>query len=122
MKALLSDGILDAGGAERMPSLSHWLRRFEAIREQLAREGDPDRAATLNALLQLENLKTYPLVREHLANGSLRLHAWYYDIAEGELLAWDDAAGSYRVIGPRASFSQEKRMEAGVQFQAPSRP
>jgi len=121
LKALLSDGILQAGGADRMPSLSHWLRRFETIRERLP-QGDPDRAAALNAVLQLENLKTYPVVREHLANGSLRLHAWYYDIAEGELRAWDDAAGSYRVIGPRASFSQGRRPEAEVPSQAPGRP
>ena len=122
MKALVSDEILAHGGADRLPCLSSWLRHCDAIREQLPRHGDADRAAALNAILQLDNLKTYPLVRENLANGSLRLHAWYYDIAEGELREWNDAAGSYIVIGPRASFSQEKRMEAGVQFQVPSRP
>jgi carbonic anhydrase len=39
----------------------------------------------------LENLRTHPSVAEALTFGQIKLHGWVYDIASGEVRAYDDA-------------------------------
>lgn len=38
--------------------------------------------------VSLENLKTYPFVKEGLANGTLKLVGGHYDFVKGEFLTW----------------------------------
>ena len=38
------------------------------------------------------------VVQERLKSGTLRLHAWYFDIAEAEVLAYDDREKRFMVI------------------------
>ena len=42
-----------------------------------------------NVLFSIEQLHTYPCVERRLAEGSLRLHAWFFKIATGELFAYE---------------------------------
>src|SRR6185503_18343919 len=42
-----------------------------------------------NVLFALENLQTYPVVRERLSREALHLHAWYYEIRTGALNVYD---------------------------------
>lgn len=42
-----------------------------------------------NVLFSIERLHSYPCVERRLAEGSLRLHAWFFQIATGELFAYD---------------------------------
>jgi len=58
------------------------------------------RACEQNAVLvSLENLTTFPWVRERVEAGSLQLHGWYVDIAEPELSAYDWEAGKFTPFG-----------------------
>ncbi len=45
--------------------------------------------------LSLENLATFPFVREAVAAGDLRLHGWYLDLHEGALEAWSPVTESF---------------------------
>jgi carbonic anhydrase len=47
-------------------------------------------AVDANVLVQLDNLRTHPSVAEAIAAGQISLHGWVYDIASGEVRAWDD--------------------------------
>lgn len=49
-------------------------------------------------LVSLENLKTFPFVKDGLDNGTLEIHGWYLDIAEGELSCFDEKEGVYMPI------------------------
>ena len=51
-----------------------------------------------NVLSQLDHLRSYKVVQERLNSGKLRLHAWYFDIAEAEVLAYDDREKRFMVI------------------------
>lgn len=54
------------------------------------------RACEQNAVLvSLENLTTFPWVRERVESGELQLHGWYVDIAVPELSAYDWEAGQF---------------------------
>jgi carbonic anhydrase len=48
-------------------------------------------------------LKTYPVIREKLATGELRIHAWWFNIAEGGVYAYDDRIGGFVLIEEKAS-------------------
>jgi carbonic anhydrase len=47
-----------------------------------------DQLSQLCALHQMQHLLTYPSVRSGINAGKLNLHAWWFDIAPGELLAY----------------------------------
>lgn len=98
MKGLLQLGKLEA----EMPLVYDWLRHAEATR-RLVKENyvDFEEEELLeitiaeNVLTQIENLKTYPIVRSRLHQGKLRMYAWIYLIETGEVLAYDPETRAY---------------------------
>lgn len=84
------------------PHLRRWLRHAEPALSQSLRErltvlpAEPrDAVSQLNVLVQLEHLRTYPIVRERLAEGTLALHGWWFEIGEAEVHAHDPDAGRF---------------------------
>ena len=54
------------------------------------------RACEQNAVLvSLENLTTFPWVRDRIDAGELQLHGWYVDISAPELCAYDWEVGNF---------------------------
>jgi carbonic anhydrase len=86
----------------RPPGAAHleaWLRHAA---DALPGLGDPpvgmpphDHLSRRSVLLQLEHLRSYPLVREAERAGRLRLHAWWFDIRRAEVLDYDDARADF---------------------------
>jgi carbonic anhydrase len=88
MKAVLG-GYAD----QRTPNLCCWLEIGRPALATLER-GDKkvgegltpaDRLSQLNVLQQLEHLRSYPVVRERLEAGKLRLHGWWFDIGHAQV-------------------------------------
>ncbi len=79
--------------------IPQWLSIAQRARAQVLAEL-PDQTPALQAraceraalLVSLENLLTFPWVRERLERGALALHGWYFDIERGELLGYDPAS------------------------------
>ncbi len=64
-----------------------------------ASEEERQRACEQNAVLvSLENLTTFPWVREKVENGELELHGWYIDIAVPSLSAYNWETGKFEPI------------------------
>jgi carbonic anhydrase len=110
MEALLA-GLPDR---EAMPHVREWLELAapvrEAVRERCAElPGTAERvtaAAQQNVLYGLENLRGYPVVARRLAEGSLRLHGWFFKVATAEVFAFDPQAGRFL---PLAASAGRKR-------------
>lgn len=90
-------GALNPSAVQALPAVAEWLRLTESLRDDVdARFAQADdaerleRAVQQNALDQLERLKTHPSVADALESGSVELHAWYYRIPTGEMLACTD--------------------------------
>jgi carbonic anhydrase len=90
-------GLLHPETLAKMPNVADWLSRHATpVRELLAnsgRLGGPDemqQAVDANVLVQLANLRTHPCIVEALAAGQISLHGWVYDIASGEIRAYQD--------------------------------
>jgi carbonic anhydrase len=68
------------------PVLETLKKNYTHLTETTARE---NAAAEENVLFGLDNLHSYPCVQERLADGTLRLHGWFFKIATAELFAFD---------------------------------
>jgi carbonic anhydrase len=81
----------------RTAHLREWLAVAAPVREILrteyahvqSEEHRIDLAAGENVLFALENLHSYSCVQDRLADGTLRLHGWFFKIATAELFAYN---------------------------------
>jgi carbonic anhydrase len=97
--AALSESV--GGGGAVDVFIGRWM---SILRPLLAGLGDADaqdpaarqEALELAAIGQsLENLKSFPFVREKLGRGLLELHGAYFDVATGELKLRDPVSGAF---------------------------
>jgi carbonic anhydrase len=100
VKALLHPETLAA-----MPAVARWLRYGEAARRRLERlDAAADERAMLhtltrlNVLVQMEHLKTHPAVEPAITAGRLAIHGWVYEIATGEVWAYEPAAAAFALF------------------------
>ncbi|WP_088890610.1 carbonic anhydrase [Leptolyngbya ohadii] len=107
MKGLLQLGSLE----EEMPLVYDWLRHAEATRRlvkenysDLSKDEMLEVAIAENVLTQIENLKTYPVVRSRLFQGKLMIFGWIYMIETGEVLAYDPETRSY--VAPQSQLPE----------------
>lgn len=79
------------------PHLRDWLKVaapvLDTMKKDYAHLHEPAEretaAAEENVLFGLDNLHSYPCVQDRLADGTLRLHGWFFKIATAELFAYD---------------------------------
>ncbi|KAI8619479.1 carbonic anhydrase [Chytriomyces sp. MP71] len=83
--AALMRGITDT---EETEFLGPWMKIAEKARAKVIKLGYPNRACEhASILLSLENLVSYPWIKERLLSNSISIHGWYFDFEDGELLA-----------------------------------
>ena len=80
-----------------LPKAERWLHHVEAAFEHRQplnpADGDSAELASLirgNVVAQLLNLKAQPAVARATAEGSLRVHGWYYDIMSGRIEEYNE--------------------------------
>jgi carbonic anhydrase len=81
-----------------LESAGDTLKTLDAHPELAPRRPRHDRLAQAHALVQLEHLKTHAPVARALQAGALRLHAWWFDLAEAEVHAWEPSLGRYALL------------------------
>lgn len=84
--------------------IGRWMSLIEPAVVKL---GKPDGAATPEYLTRLElasletgldNLMTFPSIRERVRGGSLQLHAAYFNVATGQLSARHPETGAFSLV------------------------
>jgi carbonic anhydrase len=110
------------------PHLYSWIRhakgalkRVQAGERMKAPLALHNHISQFNVLQQLENLRSYAVVQERLDAGKLRLHGWYFDLAQAELLAYDEARGEFVVIDEHEAGRMLARIE-GLPMKLPKTP
>ncbi|MDD3119617.1 MAG: carbonic anhydrase [Victivallales bacterium] len=88
--------LLDHAMLEQTEYLRPWLSiaqpALNAVREELQhkpRELQCRAGEEAALLVSLENLLSFPWIRERVEAGQLTVHGWYFDLHRGELLAFD---------------------------------
>jgi len=55
----------------------------------------------ISTIYQIDNLLTYPAVKRRVDEGTLFLHAWYYDMESGEIEYYDDETYSFKPLSQK---------------------
>jgi carbonic anhydrase len=102
----LMDGEDKAGSQYEF--IGAWVTIAAAARDRVVRElADQPPAVQTRACehgaiaLSLENLMTFPWIRERVERGALTLNGWYFDIDAGELLAYSRETKSFAPLVPK---------------------
>jgi carbonic anhydrase len=103
-------GLLHPEALETLPAMKEWLKHAAPTRKLIQENyqhlhGDALVTATAeeNVLVQLENLRTHPAVRERLERRTLTLHGWVYKLETGQMFNYDPVSGQFLplVASPR---------------------
>jgi carbonic anhydrase len=96
----LMDG--EGSSASQYEFIGAWVSIAAPVRDRVLRElaGRPQaeqtKACEQGAIaLSLENLLSFPWIRERVDAGTLALHGWYFDIDAGQLLAYSPQTESF---------------------------
>lgn len=99
-------GLLEPEQLKGLPAMAAWLGNAEATRRIMAEkyphlEGNARLTATVeeNVLVQIENLRTHPVIAAGLSRGALNIHGWVYKIDTGEVFAYDPRTGQFLPLG-----------------------
>jgi carbonic anhydrase len=108
-------GLLNPEAIEQLPAVRQWLTHAHRTLEEVASlplDGDGSDADDLltsavkcNVLVQLSNLRTYPVVAEAEERGELELHGWFYRFETGEIFEVDGAERQF--VSVRRKYEDE---------------
>ena len=89
--------------ADNEPHIASWLEFARPARNRVLDAGVEDTKQYLetikaNALMQCENLRTYPCVAQAETAGNLSIHAWLYDLHTGTISAYDESSASWNAV------------------------
>jgi carbonic anhydrase len=90
------------GGTNGHEFITHWLTIGEKARKNVEKElSNSSPEAKQKALEQaviltsLNNLMTFPWIREKVERSEISIHGWYFDLLGGKLLNYDYAEGLF---------------------------
>ena len=87
------------------PHIGQWLKNGDrtmaivtANYPQLTREERLEITSEENVLVQMENLRTYPVVMKAAQEGRLHVHAWFFEIGTGTVFAYSPEREQFEPI------------------------
>jgi carbonic anhydrase len=109
-------GLLNPESVEQLPAVRQWLTHAQQTLEEVAGlpldgtgsdAGDDllTTAVKCNVIVQLANLRTYPVVAEAEDRGELELHGWFYRFETGEIFEVDGAEKQF--VSVRQKYEDE---------------
>lgn len=81
------------------PQLRSWIAGIKS-QLKLDEKMPLDQIARMSVLNQIENIKQYPIVQQRLAEGSLSLHAWFFDFNQNVMYEWQEKTGTFKALVP----------------------
>jgi carbonic anhydrase len=103
--------LMDGEGvtAHNFEFIGAWVSIAAEARERVLREfkGEPDAVQTKACeqaaiALSMENLMSFPWIRERVEAGKLALYGWYFDMDAGQLLAYSPEGGNFAPLVVKA--------------------
>jgi carbonic anhydrase len=97
-------GLMREQNVHAMPLVRRWLSwaghrtRPDEARQPQGLGEDLTAVTQQHVLTQLDHLRSYPFIARRLSSGRLRLHAWYYTVETGEVLANAPGSRSFKPL------------------------
>jgi carbonic anhydrase len=102
-------------------NLKHWLAHGEASKTfndhgvLLSPELTPqNRLSQINVIKQIRHLESHPLIAEQRIKNGLRLHAWWFNIIEGAVYAYDAETKQFVLICEHLDDATVARIRVGL--------
>lgn len=99
-------GLMEHESVSNMPTVKAWLSNAHAALSVASAKGASESAERnlealieQNVLLQLHHLRTHPSVAGGIAKGTLAVYGWVYDIANGDVLVYDESEKRFSSLG-----------------------
>lgn len=88
---------------EREAHLGRWVEFTRPAHALIKAAGVPEADRLVETIkshiqFQLDNLLTYPIVRDGVASGNVGIHGWLYDMTAGTLVSYDREMGEWRPL------------------------
>lgn len=99
-------GVMQGARFPGNPNLEAWLvHAEESLRRMKSTEptaglGPQDWLSQINAVVQREHVQSYPCVKEALAAGKVRTHAWWFDVGPADVWVYVDKTGRFELLTP----------------------
>ncbi len=99
--------------------LSSWLKHGEeSVRK--VREGfiinpnlsEHNQISQVNVLQQMEHVASYPFIRERIQKKQLRIHGWWFDIAQASVHCYEESLRQFVLIDENEAHLILDRMQA----------
>lgn len=86
------------------------LHRFEAGQTLNPSLTKQNQISQLNVLQQMEHIKSYSFIRERVEQKTLRVHGWWFDIAQADVYCYEPECHSFVLIDENEASAILKRM------------
>ena len=87
------------------PHLESWLQfgkeSVEKVRKGFTTDptlSEHNQISQINVLQQMEHMKSYPFVRDRLEKKEIRVHGWWFDIAEADVYCYEQDLNQFILI------------------------
>lgn len=94
-------GAMNPKALEKLPHVHDWIDHSRAAVEVVkakhgrASHAELDLVTEQNVLLQLQHLRTHPVVAAKLGTGEIGMHGWVYEIKSGAVRCYDEARDQF---------------------------
>ena len=98
---------VDEKKLKNTPNVRNWIRLIEPIKREVLKftSDDPAKMAwlteRLNVINSIENIMTYPNVKEEYESGKLQVYGWHYIIETGEIFSYDLKEGTFKLLADK---------------------
>ena len=87
---------------DKLPFVKNWLKLIEDLKEKVKDIEDEKlrewEIEQLNIVRQIENLLTYPFVKDRFESGKINIYGWYYIIESGEVYNYNYEKKEFELI------------------------
>ncbi|MGP1360115.1 carbonic anhydrase [Campylobacter sp.] len=117
IKNIIICGHSDCGGCAALyvdekklkntPNVKNWIKLIEPIKREVLKftSDDPAKMAwlteRLNVINSIDNIMTYPNVKDEYEKGNLQIYGWHYIIETGEIFSYDLKEGTFKLLADR---------------------
>ncbi len=105
----------------KSPHLKEWLRHGEDSLEKWSKGFvlDPalpkhNQLSQINVLCQMQHVQSYDLVKKRVADHKLRVHGWWFDVANADVYAFNPAKNKFVLIDETESARMLAELEPPV--------
>lgn len=114
IKTIIVCGHSDCGGCKALfedrdkfknaPNFKSWIKIMEPIKKEVLKFTSDDPAKIswlterLNVINSIENLLTYPNVKDDYDAKKIKIYGWHYIIETGEIFSYDPNFGTFKLL------------------------